>query len=185
MYLDNVQGDDTRHPDIISVLDQKQELWTPERDKQESWQGPILTSPFSEETREQDDKCNIVGSDKPHTVCELEVQEVGKPAPTGIKISFNSFYVLEKQKQSGGFKQPGSNKKNVVLPLGYPPSPKWTEKVMGDYEKGKVNVGCIIGDTQKVPTNAAQNRQPKGKNKKKVWETSLDSFPVNSAPFQM
>ena len=30
---------------------------SPERDKQENWQGPVLTSPFSEETQEQDKRC--------------------------------------------------------------------------------------------------------------------------------
>ena len=94
-FLDSAQSDPegkekercklTVPPYIISVLDHKQELWTPERDKQENWQGPVLTSPFSEETREQDDRCNIVGSDKPHTVCEWEEQEIGKPAPPDIR----------------------------------------------------------------------------------------------------
>ena len=121
-----------------------------------------------------------MGSDKPHTGRELEVQEVGKPATPDIKISSNMFYVLAKQKKTGGFEPPGSNKKNVVLP----PSPKWTEKVREDYEKGKVNVECIRGDTQKVSKIAAPNRQTKCENKEKYGETSFDSFPANSAPFR-
>jgi len=98
-----------------------------------------------------------------------------------MKISTNMFYVLAKQKQTGGFEPPGSNKKNVVLTLGQPPSPNWTE-VREDYEK--VNVECIRGDTQKVSKIAAPNRQTKCENKKKYGETSFDSFPANSAPFR-
>ena len=86
LYLDSAQGDDIRRPDIISVLDHKQELWTAERDKQENWQGPVLTSPFSEETQEQEKRCNIVESE----------QEFGKPAPPDIRTSSNIFYVLAK-----------------------------------------------------------------------------------------
>ena len=41
-----------------------------------------------------------------------------------------------------------------------------------------------MGDTQKVPKDTAPNKQKKCENKKKSGETSFDSFPVNSTPFQ-
>ena len=57
---------------------------------------PLLICPFSEETREQDERCNILGLDKTQTACECEEQEFSKlPVQPDIRTSSN---VLAKQK---------------------------------------------------------------------------------------
>ena len=133
----------------------------------------------SEENREQENRWNIVGSDKPHTGRELEVQEVGKPAPPDIKISSNMFYVLAKQKKAGGFEPPGSNKKNVVLP----PSPKCTEKVREDYEK--VNVECIRGIRKKFQKLPPPTDKQSVKTKKSMGKPLLTASPQTVHPLDI
>ena len=47
----------------------------------------LLILPFLEETREQDERCNILGLDNTQTACECEEQEFGKlPVPPDINF---------------------------------------------------------------------------------------------------